>query len=116
MVGAAKLPALLPMLFRDLRCRVAGGQVGMVCGGPQAAANAAVHSVSHGQLAGRCRVILRAEVEIRAGILMSLRRMVPLRAVPRSAPATEPTARERLNAIVARTSQAALAVKTPEGR
>ena len=85
-------------------------------GGPKAAANAAVHPGSHGQLVGRCRVIFRAEVEMRAGMLMSLRRMVPLRALPRSVPASEPTARERLNAIVASTSQAALAVNTPEGR
>ena len=87
-----------------------------VCGGPHAAANAAVHPGSHGQLVGRRRVIFRAEVEMRAGMLTSLRRIVPLRALPRSALAKDPTARERLNAIVARTSQAALAVNTPDGR
>ena len=68
-----------------------------VFGGPQGAANAAVHPGSHGQLVGRCRVIFRAEVEIRAGMLMSLRRMVPLRALPRSAPAREPTAQAKDN-------------------
>ena len=57
-----------------------------------------------------------AEVEIRAGILMSLRRMVPLRALLNSGLAVEPTARERLNAITANTSQAALAGNQPKGR
>ena len=50
---------------------------------------------------------------MRAGMLISLRRMVPLRGLPRSPPAIEPTARDKLNAMVASTSQAALAVKTP---
>lgn len=59
-------------------------------------------------------MIFHAEVEMRAGMLMSLRRIVPLRALSRSVPAREPTARERLNAIVASTRQAALAVMTPE--
>ena len=52
---------------------------------------------------------------MRAGMLISLRRMVPLRGLPRSPPAIEPTARDKLNAMVASTSQAALAVKTPRG-
>lgn len=61
-------------------------------------------------------MVFRAEVAILAGIVMSFRRMVPLRALPRSAPARVPMARERLKAMVARTSQAALAVNFPEGR
>ena len=61
-------------------------------------------------------MIFRAEVAIRAGTVMSFRRMVPLRALPRSVPARVPMARERLKAMVARTSQAALAVNFPEGR
>ena len=86
-----------------------------VRGGPQAAANSAFHPVSQGQRLGRCRTSFLAEVEIRAGIWMSLRRMVPLRAVP-SVPASVPMARDRLNAIVAKTSQSAFAVKIPDGR
>ena len=87
-----------------------------VRGGPQAAANSAFHPVSQGPRLGRCRTIFLAEVERRAGIWMSLRRMVPLRALPRSVPASVPMARDRLNAIVAKTSQSAFAVKIPDGR
>jgi len=87
-----------------------------VRGGPQAAVNRACHPVFQGQLVGRCSTCLRAEVEIRAGTWMSLRRMVPLRALPSSVPASVPTARERLNAIVASSNQAAFAVKIPDGR
>ena len=97
-------------------CRGAGGQVVVVRGGPQAAVNSGCHPVSQGQLLGRCSTIFRAEVETRAGMLMSLRRMVPLRALPSPPLARVPMARVRLNAIVASTSQAAFAVKIPEGR
>ena len=86
------------------------------CGGPQAAANSVCHPVSQGQEVGRCSMMRLAEVEIRAGIWMSLRRIVPLRTLLRSVPVREPTARERLKAIVASTSQAAFALNTPEGR
>ena len=87
-----------------------------VRGGPQAAANSAFHPVSQGQRLDRCRTSFLAEVEIRARIWMSLRRMVPLRAAPRSVPASVPMARDRLNAIVAKTSLSAFAVKIPDGR
>ena len=85
-------------------------------GGPRAAANSAFHPVYQGQLLGRCSTIFLAEVEKRAGMLISLRRMVPLRALLSSVPARVPMARERLNAIVASISQAAFAVKFPDGR
>ena len=49
-------------------------------------------------------------------MLISLRRMVALRALPSSVPGRVPVARERVNAILARTSQAAFAVKFPDGR
>ena len=81
-----------------------------VQGGPQAAANTVCHPPSQGQLAGRCRTSCRAEVEMRAGTWMSLLRMVPLRAMPRSVPASVPMAQDRLNAILANTRQAAFAV------
>jgi hypothetical protein len=58
---------------------------------------------------GRHRVIFRAEVESRVGMLVSLRRIVPVRALPKSVPVIQPAARARLKAIVASTSQAALA-------
>jgi len=54
------------------------------CGGPQTAANSADHPVFQDQSFGRCSTIRLAEVEIRAEIWMSLRRMVPLPAFPKS--------------------------------
>ena len=77
----------------------------------EAAAKSACHPVSQGQWAGRCSTIFLAEVEICAEGWMSLRRMVPLRALPSWVPASVPMARERLKAVVASTSQAAVAVK-----
>ena len=58
----------------------------------------------------------RAEVATRPGTCTSLRRTVAVVALARSAAAREPAARVRLNAMTASTSQAALAVNTPEGR
>lgn len=54
-----------------------------VRGGPQAAVKSAVHPASQGQLLGRCSRIFLVDVDIRAGMLMSVRRMVPLRAFPK---------------------------------
>lgn len=68
----------------------------VVRGGPQAARNRACHWSSQGQLLGRCSTSLRAEVEIRAGTWMSLRRMVPLRALPRSVLVRVPMVRDRV--------------------
>src|SRR5699024_2680510 len=63
----------------------------------------------------RCR--RRAEEATRAGRLISLRRIVGVVARAREVlPVRVAVARVRLNAIAAATSQAALAVKTPEGR
>jgi len=55
----------------------------------------------------------RAEDAILAGTLTSFRRMVAVVALARPAPAMVAAARVRLNAMTARTSQAAFAVKTP---
>ena len=55
-----------------------------------------------------------AEVAILAGTLTSFRRMVAVVALPSPVPAIVAAARVRLKAITASTSQAALAVNTPE--
>ena len=52
----------------------------------------------------------------RAGSWINLRRTVAVVARARSVPVRTPEALVRLNAITASTSQAALAVNTPEGR
>ena len=87
-----------------------------VAGGPQPWLNSWVHAVSQGQPVGRCKVSCRAEDAIRAGMWISLRRMVAVVVLARSGPAIAAAARVRLNAITARTSQAALALNFPEGR
>jgi len=74
------------------------------------------HAVSQGQSRGRCSVRRRAEDAIRAGTLIRVRRMVAVRDLARAGPVRVAAARVRLNAITARTSQAALAVNRPEGR
>ena len=56
----------------------------------------------------------RAEVEILAAMLMSFRRTVAVTALPRVGVARVPAAEARLNAMQASTSQAALAVNTPD--
>ena len=76
-------------------------------GGPQLWLNRRVHAVSQGQVVGRCRVSRRAEDATRAGMLISLRRMVAVVAFARSLPAMVAAVRVRLNAMTARTSQAA---------
>src|SRR5690606_17487390 len=68
-------------------------------------------------MVGRCSYSLRAELAIRAGMLMSLRRIVAVLAQARQgALVSVAAARVRLNAMTAQTSQAAFAVNTPEGR
>jgi len=74
-----------------------------------------VQAVCQGQSRGRCRVRRRAEVAIRHGRWTNLRRRVAVVARARSGLARVPAARVRLNAITASTSQAALAVNTPDG-
>ena len=39
--------------------------MGLVRGGPQAAASKTVHPVPHGQLVGNCSICFRAEVKMR---------------------------------------------------
>ena len=79
-----------------------------------------IQALCQGQSWGRCRVSRRAEVAIRQGIWISVRRTVAVVARARSdacvGAARVAAARVRLNAITARTSQAALAVNTPDGR
>ena len=58
----------------------------------------------------------RAERAIRAGTLISFRRMVAVVALASVGPVRVAAARVRLNAITARTSQAALAQNLPDGR
>jgi hypothetical protein len=52
---------------------------------------------------------------ILSGTLISFRRTVAVRAFARAVPATVAAARVRFNANPARTNQAALVVKTPDG-
>ena len=61
-------------------------------------------------------VTRRAEVAIRAGTVISLRRRVGVVALARTGPVMVAAARVRLNAITASTSQQALAVNDAEGR
>jgi hypothetical protein len=75
-----------------------------------------VHASSQGQARRRCSVSRRAEDAIRAGTWTSLRRIVAVVALPIAGPARVPAARVRLNAITARTSQAAFGVNLPDGR
>lgn len=82
MSGPALLPVRLRMLLR--RAGWSGGSCGI--GGSQAVANSATRPVSHGQSMGRCMRTRRAEVEMRAGMLINLCRMVPMRALARSGP------------------------------
>ena len=75
--------------------------------------NRTAQGFSQGQCSGRCRVMRRAEDEMPAGPLTSFRRIVAVVARARPFPAIVAAARVKLNAITARTSQAALAVKRP---
>jgi hypothetical protein len=61
-------------------------------------------------------VIRRAEAATRAGTAISLRRSVAVVARARCGSLRLAAARVRLNAMTASTSQAALALNTPEGR
>jgi hypothetical protein len=64
----------------------------------------------------RCSVTRRANRAMRAGMLMILARIVAVSAFESAPPARTPSARVRVNAMAAQTSQAALAVNRPEGR
>lgn len=78
--------------------------------------NSSSSAGSHGQCCGRCRTRHFAERAIRAGVLISWVRMVAMRARACKREASAPVARVRLCVIAAQASQAALALKYPEGR
>ena len=102
-----------------LSCRAKrlGGQERTGTGGSQPARlNRFVQAVSQCQSSGRCRMILRADVAILAGMVMSLRRIVPVVAFAKPWPAVVAAARGRLNAMTAKTSQALFAANDFEGR
>ena len=69
--------------------------------------NGSVHGSCQGQPVGRCSFSCLAEDAMRAGTMISLRRMVAVVALASDGPATFAAARVRLNAMTARTSQAA---------
>jgi hypothetical protein len=83
-----------------------------------AAVNMAFQEVSVCQSRGRCNVSsplpFLPERASRAGTGMSWSRMVTVVARTWNAPARQPVARVRLNAIAASASQAALALNRPE--
>ena len=97
---------------RDL---VGAGQAARA-GGPHPAWNRLVHSAWRCQPAGRYKVMWpRPWRAMRAATSIRSRRIVAPRALACRAEARTPAARVRLCAIAARTSQAALAAKIPEG-
>jgi len=71
--------------------------------------------VAQGQAVGRCRVVRRPEVAMRAAMLISCVRSVAVVALAWTVEARLPVARVRLNAIAARTSHAELAANDAEG-
>ena len=96
---------------------LAGGQGVAVWGGPQVWVNSSVQACCQGQPVGRCSFSCLAEDAIRAGTVISLRRMVAVVALASEGlPVVLAAARVRLNAMTARTSQAAFAVNLPDGR
>ena len=86
----------------------------LAAGGPQTRANRVFQPLCHGHLVGRCRVRLRAEEAIRAGMRIRVRRMVPVVALVEAPPAMVAAARVRLKAMHANTSHALLAENRPE--
>ena len=87
-------------------------------GGRQLRLNRVIQTDSQRQCSGRWSVRRRAEDAIRAGTLTRFRRIVAVVALlrPVPAPAMVAAARVRLNAITARTSQAAFAVNRRQVR
>ena len=94
----------------------AAGQVGATAGGPSVASKIACQGSWHGDAVGKWMVMRRAEVAIRAGMLMMRLRIVAVVALAWLPPAMVPAARVRLNAMTARTSHSAFALNLPEGR
>ena len=72
LVGGQRVPAGLPGLF-TVGCFLGAGD-GRGGQGRVAVAHRSVTSCCQGQLVGRCRVIRRAEVAIRAGMVIRWRR------------------------------------------
>ena len=82
----------------------AAGQVVATAGGPSVASKISSQGSCHGHAVGRWMVMRRAEVAMRAGMLMIRRRIVAVVALPCAPPAMVPAARVRLNAMTARMS------------
>ena len=78
--------------------------------------NSVAKSVSQGQSAGRCNVILRAEVAIRAATVIRVRRIRPVVAFASRELLAVAVARVRLNAITASTNHALFAAKDDDGK
>ncbi len=107
--GAGRVAGEIRGLFVQIRRQAA------LAGGPQTRANRLSQPLCHGQLVGRCRVRLRAEEAILAGMLIRVRRMVPVVALVRVPPAMVAAARVRLKAMHANTSHALFAENRPVG-
>jgi hypothetical protein len=84
-------------------------------GGPQLWVKSSVQALCHGHLVGRWSLSRRAELAIRAGTMISLHRIVAVVALASAGPVMLAAAQVKLNAMPARTSQAALALNTPAG-
>ena len=87
-------------------------------GGDVERVSRAAHSRAHGQHSGRWSRSFRAERAMRAGTLISVRRIVWVTARPSfsAGSAITAAARVRLWAMTASTSQAAFAAYFPDGR
>jgi len=70
-----------------------GGQVADAGGGPQTLVKSCCQACCQGHPVGRCRVIRRAEDAVRAGTLMSFRRIVAVVARARLGPVMVAAAR-----------------------
>ena len=117
-LGVTDSPTSLSVVFHWFFVRPCwrGGQVVTAAGGgAHRPVKSVVHAFSQGHAVGRCSVRRRAEDAIRAGTCTSLRRIVPVVALAIVVPARVAAARVRLNAMTARTSQAAFAVNFPAG-
>ena len=118
--GVRDCRTLLSVMFRgSLGSRsgvAAGGQAVAVAGGSLTRLNKSVQAFSQGQFIGKWSTIRRADDAMRAGTVISFRRMVAVVALASSVAVRVAAARVTLNAMTASTSQAALAVKMPEGR
>jgi len=117
--GAAEPWASLPWVFHGVfllaPCRLVG-RGAQPCGDARAWLKRVVQAASQGQARGRCNVKRRPEGATRAGIVISFRRIVAVFADWSAGPVMVAAVRVGLNAMTARTSQAAFAVNRPEDR